>query len=73
MTEMILDAKTLPEPLFRLVRTKKVKVNEVNGVINLFPVIENNADCPLLGLTADSGLTVDKFLVMTHDETEIRK
>ncbi len=71
MTEMILDAKTLPESLFKLIRTDKVKVNEDNGIVNLIPINENKADCPLLGLTADSGLTVDKFLAMTHDGTEI--
>jgi hypothetical protein len=71
MTEMILNARTLPEPLFKLIRTEKVKVNETNGVINLIPILQNKVDCPLLGLTADSGLTVDKFLAMTHDETEM--
>ncbi len=73
MTEMILNARTLPESLFKLIRTEKVKVNETNGIISLIPILENEADCPLLGLTADSGLTVDKFLAMTHDETEMGK
>jgi hypothetical protein len=72
MTEMILNARTLPEPLFKLIRTEKVKVNESNGVINLIPILQNKTDCPLLGLTADSDLSVDKFLAMTHDEMEIR-
>ncbi len=71
MTELILNARTLPEPLFKLIRTEKVKVNEANGVINLIPIIESEADCPLLGLTSDSGLTVDKFIAMTHDEAEM--
>jgi hypothetical protein len=73
MTEMILNARTLPEPLFKLIRTEKVKVNETNGIINLIPIKESESECPLLGLTADSGLTVDKFLAMTHDETEMEK
>jgi hypothetical protein len=72
MTEMILDTRTLPEPLFKLIHTDKVKVNETNGIVNLIPIREMKAKCPLLGLTSDSGLTVDKFLAMTHDETEIK-
>ncbi len=73
MTEMILDTNTLPESLFRLIHTEKVKVNEVNGIVNLIPVLDSEMGCPLLGLTVGSGLTVDKFLAMTHDKTELRK
>ncbi len=73
LTEMILNARTLPEPLFRLIRTEKVKVNESGGIVSLIPIIENKSGCPLLGITAGSGLTVDHFLAMTHDETEMAK
>jgi hypothetical protein len=73
MTEIVLNTNTLPEPLFRLIRTEKVKVNETNGIISLIPIAESGNDCPLRGLAADSGLTVDKFLAMTHDEAEIGK
>ncbi len=72
MTEIILNTRTLPEPLFKLIRTEKVKINEAaNGTFNLIPIMESKTDCPLLGLTAGSGLTIDKFLAMTHDETEM--
>ena len=72
MTEMVLDTNTLPEPLFRLISAEKVKINEVNGIINLIPIyVEGKSDCPLRGLAADSSLTVDRFLAMTHDETEL--
>jgi hypothetical protein len=73
VVEMILNTRTLPEPLFKLIRTEKVKVNESDGVINLIPIMESKNDCPLLGLTYGSGMSVDKFLAMTHDETEIVK
>jgi len=66
MTEMILDTNTLPEPLYRLISTKKVKVSETNGVINLTPIVES--DCPLLGIAADCGFTVDDFLARKRDE-----
>ena len=71
MIEMVLNTSTLPEPLFRLISAEKVKVNEVNGIINLIPIVKSKNDCPLRGLAADSSLTVDKFLAMTHDETEL--
>ena len=71
MTEMILNARTLPEPLFRMIRTEKVKVNEVNGLINLIPITETKGGCPLRGLASDSSLTVEKFLAMAHDEKEM--
>ena len=72
MTEMVLNTSTLPEPLLRLIRTEKVKVNEINGVISLTPILEIKNGCPLRGLAADSKLTVDKFLAMVHDEKEMR-
>ena len=72
MSELVLNTNTLPEPLFRLIRTNKVLVNEANGVINLIPISEKTDDCPLRGIAADSNLTVDSFLTMTHDETEMR-
>ena len=71
MTEIVLNTNILPEPLFRLINAEKVKVSEVNGIINLIPIMENKNDCPLRGLAADSSLTVDKFLAMTHDEKEM--
>ena len=71
MAEMILNAKTLPEPLSQMISTEKVKITEMNGVINLIPVLETKNACPIRGLAADSSLTVEKFLAMTHDEKEI--
>jgi hypothetical protein len=68
MAEMVLNTNTLPEPLYRLIRTEKVKVNETNGVINLIPILQIENECPLRGLAADSNLTVDRLLAMTHDE-----
>jgi len=71
MTEMVLSTNTLPEPLFHLIRTEKVKVNEANGIINLIPIVERKNDCPLRGLAADSNLTVERLHAMTHDKMEI--
>ena len=71
MTEIVLNTRMLPEPLFQMIRAEKVKVNEINGVISLIPILETQGGCPLLGLAADSSLTVDKFLAITHNEKEM--
>ena len=73
MTEIVLNTSTLPEPLFRLIRTEKVKVNEADGIISLIPIMESKGDCPLRGLAADSNLTVDRFLAMTREDKEIER
>ena len=72
MSELVIYTDTLPESLGRLIRSRRVKVNETNGVINLIPIFEAANDCPLRGLAADSSLTVEAFLAMTHDEKELR-
>jgi len=71
MADLIINTNTLPEPLIRIIHTKKVKIFETNGIVNLVPVPETIDECPLRGLAADSRLTVDKFYAMTHDEKEI--
>jgi DNA-damage-inducible protein J len=38
MSEMILQSKTLPEPLLRLISTEKVRISESDGEIRLIPV-----------------------------------
>lgn len=71
MSEMVLYVKTLPELLYRMIPAERVKVSETNGIISLTPIMEAQGGCPLRGLAAESSLTVDKFLAMTHDEKEI--
>jgi len=63
MSEMVLSVEALPETLFEMIPTKRVKLRRTGNVISLIPVIESTKDeCPLLGLTTGSSLTVDKFL-----------
>ena len=62
MAELILNVKTLPEHLLNIIHTEKVKVEEVNGEIRLTPVLSENKGCPLLGLAADSNVTVGNFM-----------
>ena len=69
MSEMVLSVKTLSESLFDMIPTERVKVRQSDGIIRLIPLHETTkSECPLLGLAADSELTVDKFLAMTRED-----
>ncbi|MCL2055368.1 MAG: hypothetical protein FWG90_13185 [Oscillospiraceae bacterium] len=68
-----ISTKALPEILFRLIRTEKVRLNEENGIIHLTPIKEN-ADCTvgLRGLFADyPEMSVDKFMERKHADKEL--
>ena len=68
MTEMVIDTKTLPESLFRLLRVEKVKVREHDGEVRLIPVIQTPNSCPFLGIASDCGFTVDEFMAKKRNE-----
>jgi len=69
MSETILSVKTLSETLYEMIPTERVKVRNADGIISLIPLRETTkAECPLLGLTAGSRLTVEKFLAMTRED-----
>ena len=73
MTETVLSMSALPELLAKIIPTKKVRVTEVDGVIQLVPVKENT-DCTvgLRGLFAgDTNMTVDKFLERKRADKEL--
>ena len=64
MTETVMNTSTLPEYLFKMIPTEKVRVREIDGMIQLMPVKEN-IDCTvgLRGMFAgDPELTIDKYL-----------
>ena len=73
MAEMVLQAKILPEPLFRLIPTEKVKIREdINGEIRLIPVKEaGKSSCPFLGMYTDGKLTVDGYLERKRADKEL--
>jgi len=71
MNEIILNARTLPEPLFRLIRSEKVKVREENGEIRLTPIIDATDGCPLRGMFTDGKISVDKFIERKQIEKEL--
>ena len=73
MAEIVLNTSTLPEPLLRLIRTEKVRVKEVDGIVQLMPVKES-VDCTigLRGILADcDDMSVDKFLERMRADKEL--
>lgn len=68
MPEMILETKTLPEPLYKFIRTDTAKVCEINGILSLMPIENSSTDCPIRGIAADCGFTVDDFLAKKREE-----
>jgi len=69
MPDMVLSVSSLQETLSKMIPTEKVKLRRNDGVISLIPFLEVTQDeCPLLGIAADSTLTVDKFLAMTRED-----
>ena len=73
MTELVLSTNTLPEPLLRLIRTEKVKVNEADGVISLTPIADAAGGCPLRGMFSDGKISVDKFIALKQADKELER
>ena len=72
MTDMIINADILPEPLFSLVQTDKIRVLEDDGIITMTPIKEE-FDCTaeIRGMYSDKKLTLDKFLEWKHADKEL--
>ena len=71
MAEMILDTKTLPEPLMELINTKLVKIRVTLNNFIITPIREDNADCPLLGMFADGKISSERFMAQKQAEKEL--
>ena len=73
MRASIVELNALPDLLYRLLSTEKVRVSEANGIIQVEPVKEE-VDCTvgLRGMFADdSNMTVDKFLERMRTDKEL--
>jgi hypothetical protein len=73
MTETVMSSKAFPEVFFKLITTEKVRVKEIDGVIELMPVKEDT-DCTigLRGMLAGyPEMSVDKFLERKHADREL--
>jgi len=81
MAEMVLQVRTLPEPLFRLIHTEKVKVREHKGEIHLLPIeepadnhaVDRRSILPILGMYSDGKLTVDSYLKQKRADKELEQ
>ena len=73
MNELVLETKTLPEPLTRLIRAKKVKVRKEHGEIRLTPIPIKKTICPFLGMFADVENLVDEFMANKRFEKELEE
>ena len=76
MSEMVLQANTLPEPLFRLLRAEKVKVREYHGEIHLIPIdesIDNRSILPIVGMYSDGKLSIDGYLERKRMDMELER
>ena len=75
MAESVINTKSLPDVLFRLIPTEKVRVREIDGVIQLMPVKETT-DCTigLRGMfAAYPEMSVDKFLERKHADKKLER
>jgi hypothetical protein len=68
---MIINTEALPEQLFLLIKTEKVKVREIDGEVRLIPIRETDSDCPLYGVLSDGKLSSDRFMANKRLEKEL--
>ena len=76
MSELVLQSRLLPEPIFRLVRTEKVVVRESNGEVHLIPVddlTKAKSILPIFGMYTDGRLTVDGYLEQKRADKELER
>jgi len=76
MEDMILSVNTLPEPLLRRIRSKKVRVREENGLIILIPIQENHSDnksalSRLRKKISDGRLTTEAYVAQKQVDKEL--
>ena len=73
MSARVIERTALPDLLYSLIFTDKVRVSESNGIVQVEPVKEE-IDCTigLRGMFAgDPSMTVDKFLERKRADKEL--
>ena len=73
MTDTVTTTSALPEILFSLIKTEKVRVKENDGIIHLLPVEENErCTSRIRGMFAgDPNMTVDSYLERKQKEKRL--
>jgi hypothetical protein len=71
MIDMILDTAILPEQLFKLIDTEKIRVTKANNAVTLTPILEEIDYITMLEGACDDGkLTVAKHLEWKREDKE---
>ena len=73
MSARVIDRTALPDLLYSLIFTDKVRVSESNGVVQVEPV-KNEIDCTigLRGILADyPEMSVEKFKARMREDAEL--
>lgn len=73
MDETVMSTKALPEFLSRLISTEGVRINEINGIIQLIP-IKDHKGCAigLRGLFSEyPKMPLDKFVERKHADKDL--
>lgn len=74
MEDIILNVNTLPAPLYRYIRSERVKASESNGVITLIPIDDKKVSANrLFGMFSDGKLSVDKFMEQKRSDKELEE
>jgi hypothetical protein len=73
MNELVLDTRTLPEPIMRLIHTSKFKFREFKGEFLITPIREESVDCPFVGMFADGKVSAAKFMAQKQLEKELER
>ena len=71
MNEIVLNTNAFPEPVIRLIRAEKVRVQKVDGSVHLTPVTEEKKGCPIRGICADGKLSSYSFMERKQAEKEL--
>ena len=73
MSTSVIELNALPDLLYRLIPTKKVRVTEFDGIVQVAPVKEEiDYTIGLRGMFAgDPNMTVDKFLERMRADKEL--
>jgi hypothetical protein len=73
MYETVMNTKALPEFLSRLISTERVRIKEINGIIQLIPIKENkDSTIGIRGLFSEyPEMSLDKFLERKHADKEL--
>jgi hypothetical protein len=75
MNETVMSISALPEFLLRIIPTEKVRVKEIDGIVQLTPIpMKENNDCTigLRGiLSSYDDMSVDGFLERMRTDKEL--